>query len=166
MYLVSASDRLPSFNLGHDPDRLINYVSYAEGLARKHANDCRALMRSNLYRAVFPTTRISPAKDTETEVMTTARGSRLATSVGGTLTGRGGNLVIIDDPLKPQGAQSQNARDSLKQWYSNTLLSRLGHKTGGSIIVLLQRPHPHDLVGHLLGREGWGHLNLPAIAGE
>jgi hypothetical protein len=155
-----------AFILGHDPARRIICVSYSEGLARKHANDCRALMRSNLYRAVFPTTRISPAKDTETEVMTTARGSRLATSVGGTLTGRGGNLVIIDDPLKPQEAQSQSARDSLKQWYSNTLLSRLDHKTEGSIIVVMQRLHPDDLVGHLLEQGGWRHLNLPAIAEE
>ena len=98
--------------------------------------------------------------------MTTARGSRLATSVGGTLTGRGGNLVIIDDPLKPQDAQSQSARDSLKQWYSNTLLSRFDHKTEGSIIVVMQRLHPDDLVGHLLEQGGWRHLNLPAIAEE
>src|SRR5467141_3449804 len=163
---ICASVCLPAFILGHDPARRIICVSYSEGLARKHANDCRALMRSNLYRAVFPTTRISPAKDTETEVMTTARGSRLATSVGGTLTGRGGNLVIIDDPLKPQEAQSQSARDSLKQWYSNTLLSRLDHKTEGSIIIVMQRLHPEDLVGHLLEQGGWRHLNLPAIAEE
>ena len=163
---ICASVCLPAFILGHDPARRIICVSYSEGLARKYANDCRALMRSNFYRGVFPTTTISPAKDTEAEVMTTARGSRLATSVGGTLTGRGGNLVIIDDPLKPQEAQSQSARDSLKQWYSNTLLSRLDHKTEGSIIVVMQRLHPDDLVGHLLEQEGWRHLNLPAIAEE
>jgi predicted phage terminase large subunit-like protein len=163
---ICASVCLPAFFLGHHSASRIICVSYSEGLARKHANDCRALMRSDLYRGVFPATRISPAKDTETEVMTTARGSRLATSVGGTLTGRGGSLVIIDDPLKPQEAHSQSARDSLKQWYSNTLLSRLDHKTEGSIIVVMQRLHPDDLVGHLLEQEGWRHLNLPAIAEE
>jgi predicted phage terminase large subunit-like protein len=163
---ICTSVALPAFALGHDPSRRIICVSYSEGLARKHANDCRALMRSDLYRRIFPGCRISPAKDTETEVMTTARGSRLATSVGGTLTGRGGNLLIIDDPLKPQDAHSENARDSLKQWYSNTLLSRLDHKTEGSIIVVMQRLHPDDLVGHLLEQEGWAHLNLPAIAEE
>ena len=98
--------------------------------------------------------------------MTTARGSRLATSVGGTLTGRGGNLVIIDDPLKPQDAHSESARDSLKQWYANTLLSRLDNKVEGSIVVVMQRLHPDDLVGHLLEQGGWTHLNLPAIAEE
>src|SRR5260370_29312423 len=146
---ICASVCLPAFILGHDPARRIICVSYSEGLTRKHANDCRALMRSNLYRAVFPTTRISPAKDTETEVMTTARGSRLATSVGGTLTGRGGNLVIIDDPLQPQEAESQIPPGCLKQWYSNTLLSLLARTSPGSIIVVMQRLHPDDLVGHL-----------------
>jgi hypothetical protein len=75
---------------------------------------------------------------------------RLATSVGGTLTGRGGQFIIIDDPLKPQDAHSEAARESLKQWYANTLLSRLDHKDDGSIIVVMQRLHPDDLVGHLL----------------
>ena len=107
---ICASVCFPAFIFGHDPNARIICVSYAEALARKHANDCRALMRSALYRAVFPATRISSVKDTETEVMTTARGSRLATSVGGTLTGRGGKFLIIDDPLKPQDAQSELAR--------------------------------------------------------
>jgi predicted phage terminase large subunit-like protein len=163
---ICASVALPAFALGHDPGRRIICVSYSESLARKHANDCRALMRSNLYRRIFPATRISQVKDTETEVMTTARGSRLATSVGGTLTGRGGNLLIIDDPLKPQDAHSESAREALKQWYSNTLLSRLDHKTDGAIIVVMQRLHPDDLVGHLLDQGGWAHLNLPAVAEE
>jgi predicted phage terminase large subunit-like protein len=161
---ICASVCLPAFVLGHDPTRRIICVSYSDLLARKHANDFRALMHSRLYRGIFPATRISPAKDTETEVMTTARGLRLATSVGGTLTGRGGDLIIIDDPLKPQDAQSQSARDSLRQWYTNTLLSRLDHKTEGSIIVVMQRLHPDDLVAHLLEQGGWRHLNLPAIA--
>ncbi len=161
---ICASVALPAFALGHNPSRRIICVSYSENLARKHANDCRALMRSDLYRRIFPATRISPEKDTETEVTTTARGSRLATSVGGTLTGRGGDLLIIDDPLKPQDAHSESARESLKQWYSNTLLSRLDHKTEGSIIVVMQRLHLDDLVGHLLEQGGWAHLNLPAIA--
>jgi predicted phage terminase large subunit-like protein len=163
---ILASVCLPAFALGQNPSRRIICVSYADTLARKHANDCRALMRSSLYRQVFPRTRISPEKDTEGEVMTTGRGYRLATSVGGTLTGRGGDLIIVDDPLKPQDAQSEAARESLKQWYANTLLSRLDSKDEGSIIVVMQRLHLEDLVGHLLEEEGWRHLNLPAVAEE
>ena len=86
-----------------NPHGRIICVSYAEGLARKHANDCRAIMRTPLYNRLFPDTRISVAKDTELEFATTLGGNRLSTSVGGTLTGRGGNLIIIDDPLKASG---------------------------------------------------------------
>jgi hypothetical protein len=161
---ICASVALPAFVLGQDPKRRIICVSYSEVLSRKHGNDCRALMHSPLYRRIFPQTRISSWKDTEAEIMTTAGGSRLTTSVGGTLTGRGGDFLIIDDPLKPQDAQSESARESLKQWYSNTLLSRLDHKSEGSIIVVMQRLHPDDIVGYLLEQGGWTHLNLPAIA--
>jgi predicted phage terminase large subunit-like protein len=161
---ICASVAFPAFVLGHDPTRRIICVSYAEGLARKHANDFRAVMRSPLYSRLFPRTRISSAKDTELEAMTTARGYRYATSVGGTLTGRGGNLLILDDPLKPQDAHSETARETLKQWYANTLIPRLDSKANDAIIVVMQRLHVDDLVGHLLEQGGWSELNLPAIA--
>jgi predicted phage terminase large subunit-like protein len=95
-------------------------------------------------------------------MMTTARGFRLATSVGGTLTGRGGNLIIIDDPMKPQ--DSESTRQSVLQWFGNTLLSRLDNKATDAIIVVMQRLHPDDLVGYLIEQGGWTHLNLPAVA--
>ena len=161
---ICASVAFPAFVLGHDPTRRIIEVSYSEGLARKHANDFRAVMRSPLYKRLFPSTRISAAKDTELEVMTTARGFRYATSVGGTLTGRGGNLLILDDPLSAQDAHSERARESLKQWYANTLLSRLDNKAEDAIIVVTQRLHVDDLVGHLREQGDWTELSLPAIA--
>jgi hypothetical protein len=161
---ICASVAFPAFVLGHDPRRRIICVSYSEGLARKHANDCRALMRSRLYQRLFPGTRISSNKDTELEFATMAGGNRLATSIEGTLTGRGGNFVIIDDPMKPQDAYSEAARESTKQWYGNTLLSRLDDKVNDAIVVVMQRLHVDDLVGHLLEQCGWTHLNLPAIA--
>jgi predicted phage terminase large subunit-like protein len=155
----------PAFVLGHDPTRRFICVSYAENLAHKHANDCRAIIRSNRFRRIF-TTRISPFKDTESEVMTNAGGFRLATSVGGTLTGRGANFIIIDDPMKPQDAQSASARESEKQWLANTLLSRLDNKARDALVFVMQRLHTDDLVGHVLEQHGhiWTHLNLPAIA--
>ena len=161
---VCSSVAFPAFVLGHNPRQRIICVSYSEALARKHANDCRAVMRSDLYRRVFPNTIISPAKDTELEFATTLGGNRLATSTGGTLTGRGGNLIVIDDPMKPQDALSEAERERTKQWYANTLLSRLDNKTKDSIVVVMQRLHVDDLVGHLLQEGGWYVLNLPAIA--
>jgi hypothetical protein len=156
---ICVSVALPAYALGLDPTARIICVSYSESLARKHANDCRAVMGSSRYRRLFPGTRISRSKDTELEVMTTARGFRLATSVGGTLTGRGGNLIIIDDPMKPQ--DSESTRQSILQWFGNTLLSRLDNKATDAIIVVMQRLHVDDLVGHLIEQGGWTHLNSP-----
>jgi predicted phage terminase large subunit-like protein len=161
---ICTSVALPAFILGHDPTRRIICVSYSQELAVKHANDCRTVMNSDWYRQLFPGTKVDPAKNTETEVMTTKRGFRLSTSVGGTLTGRGGNLIIVDDPIKPADAMSDTTRERLIQWCGTTLLSRLDDKERDSIIVVMQRLHVGDLAGHFLEQGGWAHLNLPAIA--
>ena len=71
--------------------------------------------------------------------MTTAKGGRLATSIGGSLTGRGGELIIIDDPIKPVDATSANLRQKVIDWSDNTLLSRLNDKKKGTIILVMQR---------------------------
>jgi predicted phage terminase large subunit-like protein len=85
--------------------------------------------------------------------------------VNATLTGLGGDCFIIDDPLKPVDAQSDALRNSLNDWFSNTLMSRLDNKATGVIIVVMQRVHLHDLTGHLLeSSSGWEVLSLPAIA--
>jgi predicted phage terminase large subunit-like protein len=156
---------LPAFILGHDPSKRIIVVSYSSDLAIKHANDFRAIFNSHWYQDLFPGTRISPAKNTEVEVVTTRNGFRLATSIDGTITGRGGDLIIIDDPLKPIDALSDSRRERVNHWYATTLLSRLDDKKAGAIILVMQRLHMNDLTGAvLLGPDEWKHLNLPAIA--
>jgi predicted phage terminase large subunit-like protein len=161
---ICTSVALPAYILGLDPTKRIICVSYSQELAVKHANDCRIVMNSLWYKRAFPHTRIDPGKNTETEFMTTQRGFRLSTSVGGTLTGRGGDLIIIDDPIKPADAMSDTTRQRLIDWYGTTLLSRLDDKENGAIILVMQRLHVGDLAGHLLDGGGWQHLNLPAIA--
>ena len=161
---ICACVAMPAFLLGRNPTRKVICVSYSDDLAAKFSNDCRAVMRTDWYQQTFPRARIDKAKDTESEVRTTERGYRLATSVGGTLTGRGGDIIIIDDPIKPQDAQSKSVREKTVQWYENTLLSRLDDKVHGAIVVVMQRLHLDDLAGHLLERSGFEHLCLPAIA--
>ena len=162
---IMSSVAFPAFVLGHDPSKRLIVVSYATELATKLGNDCRIVLQSPWYRRLFPGTRISPIKNTEAEVMTTRHGCRLATSVGGTLTGRGGDFVIIDDPIKPQDAYSESTRESANNWFDNTLLSRLDDKRTGAIILVMQRLHLDDLTGKLLrGPDDWTVLNLPAIA--
>ncbi len=100
------------------------------------------------------------------EVKLTARGNRFATSVGGVIKGRGGDIIVIDDPLKPEEAMSDVRRTAVNDWYSGTLLSRLNQKKHGAIVIVTQRLHVDDLVGHVtqFDDHGWTVLNLPAIA--
>jgi hypothetical protein len=160
---ICSSVALPAFLLGHNPTKKLICVSYSDDLAAKFSNDCRAVMRNDWYRQTFPRARIDKAKDTESEVRTTERGYRLATSVGGTLTGRGGDIIIIDDPIKPQDAQSKSVREKTIQWYENTLLSRLDDKVHGAIVVVMQRLHLDDLAGHLLEKGGLSTSAFPRL---
>jgi predicted phage terminase large subunit-like protein len=161
---ITTSVAFPAFLLGHDPSKKIICVSYSADLAVKHAADFRTLMESEVYKRVFPETRISSRKNTELETLTTQRGFRYATSVGGTLTGRGGNVVILDDPMNPKQAMSETSRATVHAWFKQTLLSRLNMKTEDAIVVVMQRLHVDDLVGTLLEQGGWEHLDIPAIA--
>jgi predicted phage terminase large subunit-like protein len=154
----------PAWMLGHDPRLRFVCVSYSADLALKHARDCRAVMQSDFYRRAFPGTILSRERNAEHDFQTTRRGGRLSTSVGGTLTGRGGDIIVIDDPIKPDEAMSELARNSVIEWFSNTLLSRLNDKQRGAIVLVMQRLHENDLAGHLLETGGWEHLSLPAIA--
>src|SRR6516225_1684937 len=160
---ITTSVAFPAFLLGHDPSAKIVCVSYSTDLAIKHARDCKAVMTSRWYRRLFPGMRISE-KNTELETVTTLRGYRLATSPGATLTGLGGNYIILDDPMNPKQAMSKAQRGSVIQWFGNTLLTRLNDKSHDVIIVVMQRLHVDDLVGVLLEQGGWHHLDLPAIA--
>ncbi len=162
---IAGSVAFPAFILGHNPSRRIICVSYSGDLAKKHSNDFRAVIESAWYQTAFPATRIGRFKDSETEIEFTARGFRLATSVGGTLTGRGGDIIVIDDPLKPDDALSETKRSAANQWFTNTLLSRLDDKRTGAIVVVMQRVHVDDLTGFLLAQsKEWDVLSLPAIA--
>ena len=98
--------------------------------------------------------------------MTTKGGGRFAVPVGGSFTGRGADVIIIDDPMKAGDAQSESARRAVNDWYGTTLLSRLDDKGKGAIILVMQRLHEDDLAGKLLRDGGWRHLDLPAIAEE
>jgi predicted phage terminase large subunit-like protein len=153
---------LPAWFLGHNPSERVVVISYSDLLARQHSNDFRRLVNDSIYQATFPAMRLD--RDTDREITTTRRGKRIATSIEGTLTGLGGNLIIIDDPMKPGDAMSESVRARVVEWYRGTLLSRGDDKTKTRIVVVMQRVHQDDLVGYLLEQGGYEHLNLPAIA--
>jgi predicted phage terminase large subunit-like protein len=123
-------------------------------------------MASPFYRSLFPQTRLA-AKQSVGEFMTSRLGGRLSTSVGGTVTGRGAGWIIQDDIMKPEDAQSEARRRVTNEWQENTLLSRFNSKQKGVMIIVAQRLHEDDVVGHVLERgDHWDVLSLPAIAQE
>ena len=96
-------------------------------------------------------------------------GMRRATSVGGTVTGQGGDFLIVDDPLSPQMASSATERDNANEWYRTTFYSRLNQPDIGVRIIIMQRVHEEDLTGFLLGRETrlkYKHICIPAKSGD
>lgn len=163
---IIVSIALPAWLMGHDPTLKVICVSYSDELVKKHARDFRVIVESNWYRRMFPAMHLNPRKISESEITTTHLGYRLATSTGGTLTGRGGSLIIIDDPIKPGAVASENERNKLNEWFGTTLFSRLDNKETGSILVVMQRLHQNDLCGYLEEIGGYRILRIPAIATE
>ena len=164
MKTIATSVAWAAFLLGRNPATKIICISYAADLALKFARLFRQVVESRWYRQAFPGTRA--ARITDDEFVTTKGGYRITTSIGGTLTGMGADVIIIDDPLKAEEAMSEAARRRVIDWYSTTLLSRLNSQERGAIVLVMQRLHDEDLAGHVLGDRGWAHLDLPAIAQE
>src|SRR5215831_7167159 len=158
-----ASVAFPAWCLGHDPSAQLLCVSYAQDLSDKLARDCRGIMMSPWYRRIFPT-RLAAHRQAVHEFVTTCQGYRLATSTGGVLTGRGADIIVIDDPLKPEEALSKVQRQACNEWFVHTLYSRINDKRTGAIIIIMQRLHEDDLVGHVLAQEPWELISFPAIA--
>lgn len=161
---ISASVAFPAWMLGRNPKLRILAVSYAESLADKLALDCLKVLESAWYKQAFPGMRLSRNRSARSDFETTQKGGRYSTSVGGGVTGRGGDIIIIDDPHKPEDAMSDARRTAVLEWYRSTLLSRLNDPMSGPIVLIQQRVHENDLAGMLLETGDWVHLNLQAIA--
>lgn len=156
----------PAWLLGRNPCEKIACASYSNSLAEDFGRQTRDLMRAPFYRQTFSWTAIDPSKSAADEFHTTRKGRRIATSVAGTLTGKGGNILIYDDLMKADDALSLVKRDNCFTWLRNTAASRLNNPKQGAIVIVAQRLHVDDLIGRLLPSGDWEVLNLPAIATE
>lgn len=152
--------------LGQDPSATIISLSYGGDLVRKLSRDTRKVMNAPWYKKVFPHTRISGSKNTETEFETTAGGRRYATTVNGELTGHGARYILIDDPHNVSQTPSAESLKSDAHWFKEGVWSRFEGMSNGIMVVLMQRYHPHDLTGYLVQDFGFRHLKLEAIAVE
>ena len=162
---IAASVALVAWYLGHNPSAHVICASYGNDLSKKFAFDCRKIMTSAWYEATF-VTRVDRKKSSSDDFFTVQGGSRLATSVKGAMTGRGADLIVIDDPAKPDEMLSETQRNEVNDWMKSTVYSRLNDKMTARIVIAMQRLHVDDLSGHLLreGGEPWRLLKLPARA--
>jgi len=161
---ICASVALVAWMLGHNPSLKIVVASYGDDLARRHAIDFRKVMESETYKRLFPATRINPRANRTGDLETTKGGIRNAVSIGGAITGQGADVIIIDDLMKAQDALSERRRDESREFYEQTLYSRLDDKRKPRIIAIQQRLHEDDFAGYLIDKGTFGNLNLPAIA--
>ena len=159
---IATSVAFVAWSLGHRPGMKIMVASYSQDLARAHAEQTRTILESDWYRKLFPSTRISDRGNRQLELVTTAGGYRKAVSVGGSVTGHGADLIVVDDLMKADEVHSEAAREEARRWFDNSLITRLNTKKTGSIVSIQQRLHEDDLPAYLL-EKGYKHLDLPAI---
>lgn len=152
--------------LGRRPTSKLMVASYSMSLTQEHSRHFRQVIGSNWYKALFAHMRINSRVDRADEVATTKSGGRMAVSRGGSATGRGADILIVDDLNKADDASSPVEREGVIRFFRETLLSRLNDKENGAVIVIQQRVHEDDLPGYLIAQGGYHHLNLPAIAQE
>jgi hypothetical protein len=155
-----SSIAFPAFVHGHDPTKRLLVISYGLELADKFAYDSYRLMSSELYKGIFPGTRI--LRNAASEIVTTRSGHRFGTSLDGSITGRGGDIIVIDDPLKLSDAESYIKREHVNEIYRNTIQSRLDDNENGAIVIVMQRLHMDDPVWHGFDASRW--LGRLAIA--
>lgn len=141
------------------------HASYAQNLSIRDSVKTRRLIESPWYQKHWgQRVQITSDQNTKIRFDNAQGGYRLATSVGGTLTGEGGNIIIIDDPHNAVEAESEAVRLSTLEWFDNSLSTRLNNPRTGAMILVMQRLHEDDLTGHILASDAgqdWVHLMLP-----
>ncbi len=161
-----ASQLFPAWYLGRHPDRSIIASSYGAELAQDFGRKVRNLVAGRLFSGMFPEAVLSGDSTAAHRFNMLRGGAYFAVGAGGALTGRGADLLLIDDPIKSREiAHSSTERKSLVDWFEATAYPRL--EPGGAVVLIQTRWHQDDLAGWLLREhsdEGWTVLNLPAIA--
>lgn len=156
----------PAWLLGHNPTQRILVASYANSLSVKHSLDTRTVMNEIWYQQLYPNTILSKTHNLKTKFLTTKNGFRLSTSVNGSITGEGGDILILDDPHNPIHINSTKRRNKTIEWFEQTFATRLDNRSQGKIVIVMQRLHVEDLCGYLTKKmsERWEILKIPVLA--
>lgn len=161
---MTVTETFPSYYIGKNPDKKVITAAYSDGLSRGFGR----LNRNKFTEFATTVFGLRIADDNGSVAdwgVFNHKGGMVSTGIGGSITGKGADLLLIDDPIKnAQEAQSKTLRDRVWQEWESTLSTRL-HK-GASVVVIMTRWHEDDFVGRLLENSpyNWERLRLPAIA--
>ena len=166
-----ASYLLPAWFLGNFPEKKIIQTSHTAELAVGFGRKVRNLVDSDVFSETFPGVGLQADSKAAGRWNTNHRGDYFAIGVGGAVTGKGADILIIDDPHSEQeaalAATSPEIYDKVYEWYTSGPRQRL--QPGGSIVIVMTRWSQRDLTGQVLkadaqrGGEGWEVIEFPAI---
>jgi len=164
-----ATINFPAWYVGRNPTKEVITAAYSADLAQDFGAKTRDLVNSDSYHDIFETM-LRDDEQARGKWRTTEGGTYISTGVGGPITGRGANVLIIDDPFKNrEEADSEVIREKVWNWYISTAYTRL--EKGGSVVIIATRWHLDDLIGRILkkeqeGGEEWYMISYPAISTE
>lgn len=167
---LQCSVAFPMWWLGDEPWMNIICASFSAELSAEIHGKCRTIANAAWYKSAFPEFSIKSTsedaidsaitKNTQKQFITSEGGSRIAASTGGTITGKGGDLIITDDIMNPEEAASNTQRESCINWIKGTLFSRFDDKKAGMWLNVQQRLHDEDFTGVFVDK-GWENLIIP-----
>lgn len=162
MKSLTVSVFFPAWAWINHPELRFLYASYASQLATEHSQLTRMVIESDWYQARWgDRVQLMDDDNLKTRFSNTALGKRIATSVGASVTGFGGDYVIVDDPHNVQQVESESIRAAAVRWWNKAMSTRLNNPRTGVRIVVMQRVHETDVAGSVLGQGTYTHLNLP-----
>jgi predicted phage terminase large subunit-like protein len=156
---------LPAWAWVRDASLRIISGSYSQSLSTSHAVKSRDVLKSDKFQRYYGHLfEFKHDQDNKTDYQNTKGGDRVATSVGGTITGKHAHLLIVDDPINPKKAASETERNNANEWLDKTLSTRKVDKKVTATILIMQRLHENDCSGHWLKKDNkrLKHICLPA----
>ena len=156
-----ASILYPAWRLGRDPTVKFICISYGDDLAHDLSAQTRKVMRSPLYKLIFPGTVLD--KSAVDHIRTTMGGHRYATAVGSDITGFGADVIIIDDPVQPEDALSERVKQQVRDWVNSSVYTRFNDPSRGALVLVMHRLAPDDLSGTMEPSADFV-LKLPLVA--
>ena len=168
MKSLSCAVAFPTWTWIDHPSTQFLFASYSGGLSMRDSVKCRRLIQSPWYSKNWADNfSLTGDQNQKARFENSHNGHRISTSVGGALTGEGGDIIVIDDPHNVKEAESETVRQSTIEWWDTAVQTRLNNPKTGAFVIIMQRVHQADLVGHILAHaeesgEDWTHLCVPA----